>query len=37
MTHHYASAHPHDADWVAFTDELVRLIVGYLQSASMVS
>ena len=30
VTHHYASAHPDDADWDAFTDELVRLVVGYL-------
>jgi AcrR family transcriptional regulator len=36
VTHHYASAHPDDADWDAFTDELVRLVVGYLQSASLV-
>jgi AcrR family transcriptional regulator len=34
VTHHYASAHPHDADWDAFTDELVRLVVGYLASGA---
>jgi AcrR family transcriptional regulator len=34
VTHHYASAHPRDADWDAFTDELVRLVVGYLESDS---
>jgi AcrR family transcriptional regulator len=37
VTHHYASAHPHDADWDAFTDELVRLVAGYLHSASLAT
>ncbi len=32
VTHHYVSAHPHDPDWEAFTDELTRLVVGYLRS-----
>jgi AcrR family transcriptional regulator len=37
VTHHYASAHPHDADWDAFTDELVRLVAGYLHSARLAT
>ncbi len=35
VTHRYASAHPDDADWDAFTDELVRLVVGYLLTGSL--
>ncbi len=30
ITHHYVSAYGESADWGAFTNELVRLVVGYL-------